>query len=54
MGYLARLVPPYHISHVRSVCEVTRYPENIVTPEADLEEDLGIHSVKLAEIIAAI
>lgn len=36
------------------VCEVTRYPEDLVTPEVDLEEDLGIDSVKLAEIIAAI
>lgn len=36
------------------VCEVTRYPEKIVTPDADFEEELGIDSVKLAEILAAI
>lgn len=36
------------------ICEVTRYPAHLVTPEADLEEDLGIDSVKLVEILAAI
>lgn len=36
------------------ICEVTRYPAHLVTPEADLEEDLGIDSVKLVEILAAV
>lgn len=33
--------------------ELTRYPIEILDPMADLEEDLGIDSVKLAEILAA-
>ncbi len=33
--------------------ELTRYPIEILDPRADLEEDLGIDSVKLAEILAA-
>lgn len=34
--------------------EITRYPEEILDPEANLEEDLGIDSVKLGEIYAVI
>ncbi len=32
----------------------TRYPKRLLTPEADLEADLGIDSVKLVEIIIAL
>ncbi|HVS66877.1 MAG TPA: SDR family oxidoreductase [Thermoanaerobaculia bacterium] len=34
--------------------EVTRYPAEILDPDADLEEDLGIDSVKLGEIFAVL
>lgn len=34
--------------------EVTRYPRELLTPNADLEEDLGIDSVKLGEILAVL
>ncbi len=34
--------------------EVTRYPLDILDPEADLEEDLGIDSVKLGEIFSVL
>ena len=34
--------------------ELTRYPPEILTPEAHLEEELGIDSVKLAEIFAVL
>ncbi|WP_372367156.1 SDR family oxidoreductase [Candidatus Uabimicrobium sp. HlEnr_7] len=33
---------------------ITRYPQEILTLSADLEEDLGIDSVKLSEIIAVL
>ena len=36
------------------IAEVTRYPEHLLGPELDFEEDLGIDSVKLAEILAAL
>ncbi|MGR9014392.1 MAG: acyl carrier protein, partial [Gammaproteobacteria bacterium] len=36
------------------VAEVTRYPIELLTPNADLEEDLGIDSVKLGEILAVL
>jgi acyl carrier protein len=36
------------------VCEVTRYPQHLVTPDGHLEDDLGIDSVKLTEIFAAL
>jgi NAD(P)-dependent dehydrogenase (short-subunit alcohol dehydrogenase family)/acyl carrier protein len=36
------------------VGEVTRYPRDILLPEANLEEDLGIDSVKRAEIFAVL
>ncbi len=35
----------------RVFAELTRYPEEILDPEADLEADLGIDSVKRVEII---
>lgn len=34
--------------------EVTRYPPDILDPEASLEEDLGIDSVKLGEVFAVL
>ena len=34
--------------------ELTRYPTDILDPEADLEADLGIDSVKRTEILAAL
>jgi len=34
--------------------EITRYPASLFTPEADFEEELGIDSVKLAEIFAVL
>jgi NAD(P)-dependent dehydrogenase (short-subunit alcohol dehydrogenase family)/acyl carrier protein len=36
------------------VAEVTRYPREILKPQARLEEDLGIDSVKRAEIVAVL
>ena len=36
------------------VGEVTRYPRELLIPTADLEEDLGIDSVKLGEILAVL
>jgi NAD(P)-dependent dehydrogenase (short-subunit alcohol dehydrogenase family)/acyl carrier protein len=40
------------LSQVREIfAEVTRYPVEILEPGADLEEDLGIDSVKRAEIL---
>ncbi|HEY6328435.1 MAG TPA: SDR family oxidoreductase, partial [Blastocatellia bacterium] len=33
---------------------VTRYPQDILDPEADLEEDLGIDSVKLGEVFSVL
>jgi enoyl-[acyl-carrier protein] reductase III len=33
---------------------VTRYPKEVLAPEADLENDLGIDSVKLVEILVAL
>ena len=38
----------------RLFAEVTRYPRELLTPNADLEEDLGIDSVKLGEILAVL
>lgn len=35
----------------RLFAEVTRYPRELLEPNADLEEDLGIDSVKLGEIL---
>ena len=34
--------------------QVTRYPLEILAPDASLEEDLGIDSVKLGEIFAVL
>ena len=34
--------------------EVTRYPMDILDPQANLEEDLGIDSVKLGEIFSVL
>jgi NAD(P)-dependent dehydrogenase (short-subunit alcohol dehydrogenase family)/acyl carrier protein len=40
---------------VRSVfAEVTRYPAEILDPAADLEQDLGIDSVKLGEVFSVL
>lgn len=42
-------------ARVRGVfARVTRYPEELLTPEADLEDELGIDSVKLAEVLAVL
>jgi enoyl-[acyl-carrier protein] reductase III len=41
-------------SVVVTIAEVTRYPRSILAPEADLEEELGIESVKRAEILAVL
>lgn len=43
------------VAEVREVfAEVTRYPLEILTPEAALEEDLGIDSVKLGEVFSVL
>ena len=43
------------IAHVRAVfATVTRYPTDILEPDADLEGDLGIDSVKLGEVFSAL
>ncbi|PTL77789.1 SDR family oxidoreductase [Vitiosangium sp. GDMCC 1.1324] len=40
---------------VRAVfAQVTRYPEELLTPQADLEDELGIDSVKQAEVLAVL
>ncbi|NMO17501.1 SDR family oxidoreductase [Pyxidicoccus fallax] len=40
-------------ARVRAVfARVTRYPEDLLTPNADLEDELGIDSVKQAEVLA--
>jgi acyl carrier protein len=38
----------------RVFAQVTRYPLEILDPEAALEEDLGIDSVKLGEVFAVL
>ncbi|APR75540.1 Enoyl-[acyl-carrier-protein] reductase [Minicystis rosea] len=43
------------LEHVRSVfVRMTRYPDEVVVADADLEQDLGIDSVKRGEILAAL
>lgn len=43
------------LEHVRSVfVRMTRYPDEVVAADADLEQDLGIDSVKRGEILAAL
>lgn len=43
------------VNEVRAVfAEVTRYPEEILDPSADLEADLGIDSVKLGEVFSVL
>jgi NAD(P)-dependent dehydrogenase (short-subunit alcohol dehydrogenase family)/acyl carrier protein len=43
------------LNQVRDVfCAVTRYPEDILEPNASLEEDLGIDSVKMGEVFAVL
>ena len=36
------------------VADVTRYPIEILEPTADIEEELGIDSVKLGEILSVL
>jgi NAD(P)-dependent dehydrogenase (short-subunit alcohol dehydrogenase family)/acyl carrier protein len=43
------------LAQVREIfCTVTRYPMDILEPHANLEEDLGIDSVKLGEVFAVL
>ncbi len=43
------------LAQVREIfCTVTRYPMDILEPQANLEEDLGIDSVKLGEVFAVL
>ncbi|MFB1480941.1 SDR family oxidoreductase [Corallococcus sp. RDP092CA] len=43
------------LPRVRAVfARVTRYPEELLTPHADLEDELGIDSVKQAEVLAVL
>ncbi|AKT38231.1 SDR family oxidoreductase [Chondromyces crocatus] len=43
------------LEHVRSVfVRMTRYPDELVAADADLEQDLGIDSVKRGEILATL
>ncbi|WP_267968049.1 SDR family oxidoreductase [Myxococcus stipitatus] len=48
--------PPEDLeSRVRAVfARVTRYPEELLTRDADLEDELGIDSVKQAEVLAGL
>ena len=39
---------------VNCLAAATRYPTQLLTPDADLENDLGIDSVKLVEIVIAL
>ncbi|NOK32491.1 SDR family oxidoreductase [Corallococcus exercitus] len=46
---------PDLLPRVRAVfARVTRYPEDLLTPHADLEDELGIDSVKQAEVMAVL
>src|SRR5512143_1667174 len=52
---LAGIDHPALITSIQKVfAEVTRYPLDMLTAEADLEEELGIDSVKLGEALAAL
>ena len=43
------------LNQVREIfCVVTRYPVDILEPDASLEEDLGVDSVKLGEVFAVL
>lgn len=47
--------PEDFLEEVRAIfAEVTRYPIDILEPSANLEEDLGIDSVKLGEVFAVL
>ena len=39
---------------IATIAEVTRYPRSVLRPEAELEDELGIESVKRAEILGAL
>jgi uncharacterized protein (TIGR00369 family) len=39
---------------LRIFAEITRYPADVLEPSADIEEELGIDSVKLGEILSAL
>ena len=39
---------------IEAIVVVTRYPREVLAPSADLENDLGIDSVKLVEILVAL
>ena len=39
---------------ITTIAEVTRYPRSVLLPEAELEDELGIESVKRAEILSAL
>jgi enoyl-[acyl-carrier protein] reductase III len=39
---------------VDTIAEITRYPREILTPEARFDDDLGIDSLKRAEIVTAL
>lgn len=39
---------------IEAIVAVTRYPVEVLSPDADLENDLGIDSVKLVEILVAL
>ncbi|HXT22514.1 MAG TPA: SDR family NAD(P)-dependent oxidoreductase, partial [Thermoanaerobaculia bacterium] len=49
------LEPATFLESIRAIfAEVTRYPVDILEPDAALEEDLGIDSVKLGEVFAVL
>ena len=39
---------------IACISETTRYPVSLLKPEADIEADLGIDSVKRVEIVIAL
>src|SRR6185503_4587076 len=39
---------------LETMAEVTRYPADLLVPDASLEDDLGIDSDKLAKVVAAV
>jgi NAD(P)-dependent dehydrogenase (short-subunit alcohol dehydrogenase family)/acyl carrier protein len=39
---------------IATIAEVTRYPRSVLRPDAELEDELGIESVKRAEIVAVL
>jgi enoyl-[acyl-carrier protein] reductase III len=56
-AHVSAVVPPRHdvaTIVVDTIAEITRYPREILTAEARFDDDLGIDSLKRAEIVTAL